>query len=405
MQKKHFFMGLSLLLITIPFFGQQTFRFKYQKGDQYRIISTINEKVYFNGEFYHDTIITNKISVKMTNVSGGRASIAGTFYLTENASYGTNIFNAVNLNYQTFFKQNQYGFCYDDGQAFMPSVRNVPLFPEQAINIGESWSNNGYEVHDFRREPYNIPTPYKFPITVNYTYLGQTQKETLLDIIQIEYKVLHNDAYSASVRSIHSIRPRRIIGESKQILLWDNNLGRPHSHTDEFKLTLQNNDGNEIEYIATGRAIVLNSPEMDYDKMEREILRNLDHSDLKDIKLEKKPLGLSLSFSDLQFYPDTAIMLPGEEQKLEKIVRILKNYPERDILVAGHTALAGNEADQNKLSLDRALAIANYFFQANVRSSDRIFVEGKGSTEPIAPNTTEEGMKKNRRVEVIILEN
>jgi outer membrane protein OmpA-like peptidoglycan-associated protein len=58
-----------------------------------------------------------------------------------------------------------------------------------------------------------------------------------------------------------------------------------------------------------------------------------------------------------------------------------------------------------KLSVDRAKAVTDYLLTQKVRTEDRIVVRGFGAERPIADNRTEEGRRKNRRVEVIILEN
>jgi outer membrane protein OmpA-like peptidoglycan-associated protein len=98
-------------------------------------------------------------------------------------------------------------------------------------------------------------------------------------------------------------------------------------------------------------------------------------------------------------------MLPGEREKLDKLKEILLRYPERDILVSGHTARAGCESGHMELSLERATVIADYLIANAVRPPDRIVVRGYGAERPIADNRTEEGRQKNRRVEITLLEN
>jgi outer membrane protein OmpA-like peptidoglycan-associated protein len=92
-------------------------------------------------------------------------------------------------------------------------------------------------------------------------------------------------------------------------------------------------------------------------------------------------------------------------QKLDRIAEILMNYPNRDILVGGHTALAGTAAGRLQLSVERAASVAEYFLSRNVRTPDRVVIRGYGAEQPIADNRTPEGMARNRRVEITILEN
>jgi outer membrane protein OmpA-like peptidoglycan-associated protein len=98
-------------------------------------------------------------------------------------------------------------------------------------------------------------------------------------------------------------------------------------------------------------------------------------------------------------------MLEGELEKLDKIAEILLRYGDRDIMVSGHTALAGTAAGRMQLSLERASVVADYLISKKVRDSSRVVVRGFGADRPVADNRTEAGMRKNRRVEITILEN
>jgi len=82
---------------------------------------------------------------------------------------------------------------------------------------------------------------------------------------------------------------------------------------------------------------------------------------------------------------------------------MLKKVKDRSFMVIGHTALAGTEEARMKLSLERAMSITGSLIDNGINAK-KLFYAGKGATEPVAPNDTEENMKKNRRVEIIILE-
>lgn len=382
---------------------EQVFRFKHTPGDQYRIISTVREDAFLNGLLSHQSSITNKVSVRINKVSQDEtASITAKFYLTENINHQKYIFNAITKNYTSHFKRNAFGFYSDDAEAFMPVVRNVPLFPERPLHIDDTWTQTGYEVHDLSGAPFFLKTPYRFPIEVHYTYLGQTRKKgPLLDIFTISYDVFYEDPAGYQTRQL---RPCRIFGRSEQTYLWDNRLGRPHSYTESFRLKLQDNSGSEAEFIGTANAVVLNSPALDRKALISEINRDLDPKTL-DFSVQNKEEGVSISLNNILFEPDSADMLPGQDAKLDQIAAVLKRHPERDILVAGHTALAGTPEAQEALSVERAVAVSRELLNRKVRTSDRIFIDGKGATEPVASNDTEAGKRQNRRVEIIILEN
>ena len=88
---------------------------------------------------------------------------------------------------------------------------------------------------------------------------------------------------------------------------------------------------------------------------------------------------------------------------MNKLLSILLKIEDRSFLIVGHTALAGTEKTRMKLSLERAKTIADFFINNGIEGN-RILFTGKGAKEPVAPNDTEENMQKNRRVEIIILE-
>jgi len=72
------------------------------------------------------------------------------------------------------------------------------------------------------------------------------------------------------------------------------------------------------------------------------------------------------------------------------------------MLATGHTDGVGSDAYNKKLSLARAEAVKTYMVSQGV-SADKIRVEGKGKSNPIASNDTEEGRAKNRRVEITLI--
>ncbi|MGD0820622.1 MAG: flagellar motor protein MotB [Desulfomonilia bacterium] len=73
------------------------------------------------------------------------------------------------------------------------------------------------------------------------------------------------------------------------------------------------------------------------------------------------------------------------------------------IAIEGHTDNLGNEGTNWKLSLQRAISIADFFVYNQGMSPEKLCVAGYGSTKPIATNETEGGRAKNRRVEIILL--
>jgi outer membrane protein OmpA-like peptidoglycan-associated protein len=144
---------------------------------------------------------------------------------------------------------------------------------------------------------------------------------------------------------------------------------------------------------------------MDKASMADEIAGAIEALGIEDASVRVAGEGVVISLEDIQFMPDSAVLLEREKEKLDRIAGILRNYPGRDILVGGHTALAGSAGGRQRLSQERAAAVADYLIEHQVRSAERIVVRGYGAERPIADNRSAEGMRRNRRVEITLLEN
>ena len=124
---------------------------------------------------------------------------------------------------------------------------------------------------------------------------------------------------------------------------------------------------------------------------------------ISDITYENTSSGIKLTIQNLQFKPNSSELLPGEEYRLNQIAEALKQSPNSMFLVEGHTASTGNISGEKKLSVERAYSIAKELIKRGI-GADKFIYKGSGSSKPIASNDTPEGMAKNRRVEITILE-
>jgi len=97
--------------------------------------------------------------------------------------------------------------------------------------------------------------------------------------------------------------------------------------------------------------------------------------------------GISMT-SELQSYLDEALAY-------------LASNPGTQLIVTGHTDNKGNASANRKLSLDRASKVRR-FLRNNGVASKQVVAEGKGDTEPLEDNATEEGRQMNRRVAITI---
>ena len=115
--------------------------------------------------------------------------------------------------------------------------------------------------------------------------------------------------------------------------------------------------------------------------------------------------GILVKFdSGILFDVDKTNLKPDAQNSLKQLAVSLQNNPETNILVVGHTDSTGTAAHNMDLSIRRANAVKLFMGQQGVNSA-RLSTQGKGETEPIAPNSTAEGLAQNRRVEIVIVAN
>lgn len=88
--------------------------------------------------------------------------------------------------------------------------------------------------------------------------------------------------------------------------------------------------------------------------------------------------------------------------QLEYVRRLMIRYENIFLEIAGHTDAVGSATRNNRLAEQRAQVVANALIRMGV-PANRLIVKGYGYTQPIAPNTTEQGRQLNRRVEFIVV--
>lgn len=126
---------------------------------------------------------------------------------------------------------------------------------------------------------------------------------------------------------------------------------------------------------------------------------------LENAEVERVGEGIKITFdSGLMFPFDQYALIEQSRTNLRELAESLKEHPDTNILIEGHTDNTGKEAYNMKLSKRRAESVKDYLTSLGV-DSNRLEVTAFGEEMPIASNDTEEGRQKNRRVEVAISAN
>lgn len=112
--------------------------------------------------------------------------------------------------------------------------------------------------------------------------------------------------------------------------------------------------------------------------------------------------NVTLVLNNIFFDFDQATLKPESFPELNRIAGLMKEKSTMEIEITGHADATGPEAYNLKLSEKRARAVVNYLAKQGVGEA-RLSVAFLGESEPIAPNTTADGRRKNRRVEFKII--
>lgn len=114
-------------------------------------------------------------------------------------------------------------------------------------------------------------------------------------------------------------------------------------------------------------------------------------------------VGKKVVTYDILFDFNKATIKPESMNEINRIKSIMDQNPNLRYEVQGHTDAVGDAASNQKLSERRAQAIVDKMVELGV-SRSRLVPVGKGESEPIANNDTEEGRTKNRRVEFVVIQ-
>jgi outer membrane protein OmpA-like peptidoglycan-associated protein len=136
------------------------------------------------------------------------------------------------------------------------------------------------------------------------------------------------------------------------------------------------------------------------DKQAEEIAKEMG-----DAEVIREGEGIVIKFKEkVLFGYDRSDLNATAKTNLDKLKNILVKYPETNITVIGHTDSKGSDSYNQTLSESRATAVTNYASQNGIDKA-RLTAIGKGESDPIATNDTEEGSASNRRVEFVITAN
>jgi outer membrane protein OmpA-like peptidoglycan-associated protein len=388
----------SMMTVLAAVIYPEVFKFKYVQGQKQRVECTIHGIQFINGVFQSEYDQVYKTISTVNRVENNIALIneENSYYV----SYAKNLINEISKTVNVSYSRDQKGAMIVKNTSIFPTLRNIPMFPDEDMKPGYKWNLSGFEAQNIFEDEYVS----LFPADVYYEYVGnETVNGRNCAKINYEFTI---DIVNNGKMNIDK-RISRVLGNSRTEMFFDNaNGGKVKENYERhyFFIITDGTNSSAAEFVDEGTRVWYPVELMQKDKLLNDLNKELKDRKLNDTTIQKDDRGIKISLENIQFQPESSILLDTEKTRLDKIAAILKKYKDKGLMIVGHTTDKGTEEGRQRLSAERAKVVTEYLLKKDAVDPSKTTYLGKGGMEPIADNTTEEGMKKNRRVEIYILE-
>ncbi|MBI2968619.1 MAG: OmpA family protein [Bacteroidetes bacterium] len=256
------------------------------------------------------------------------------------------------------------------------------------VNLGPKINSDGFD------------SDFVIPASGEYAYFASAKSgQGKSDIFRIKLPVAAkpNPVVLISGKVLNSKTKEPIMTEIKYEVLSDGSeagLARSEPVNGEYKIVLPYGKNYGYRAIAQGYYAVSENLDVTELKEYTEIERNL--------YLVPIEVNEVVRLNNIFFEFGKAVLKPESYPELDRVVKFLNDNPTLTLELSGHTDNVGSDADNLKLSQDRAQSVVNYLVEKSIKQS-RLTAKGYGETAPLATNDTDESMALNRRVEFKIL--
>lgn len=442
----------------------QSTELRYHGNGSYMLVERTDLRRYDNGRY--TGLVSREVRSFIAQSSSpeyaapGDTYYDGSFYIIEATKRNSHdVKMGINESIPSSFRITSDGelvMIEDNGY---PSFRSFPAFTKQKIRPGDKWQAKAERAVD----PLNKGIVTKMPIYVEYQYLrDDVFNGEKVFVLSAKWATRYGISY---IDFAGDAQLKSAFGSHSATMFVSAATGNALVVRDAVDETFEYADGNKISFKGTISLFTHYPPAVDRDGLIRSLARIADVKDTgvkdaaankgsesngggkkssggkskgasdgtdsavagsssagtsgtkqpgrtkskiessvsKNMTVDETPAGLRLTIKNLQFKPDSAQLLPGEEERLDQIAQVLKQAREQMFLIEGHTASVGFASGEMKLSKERAHAIAEALVQRGI-PAQKFICKGSGGTKPIADNSTPEGKALNRRVEITILE-
>lgn len=289
-----------------------------------------------------------------------------------------------------------------------PLFRSVPQFPEEPVAPGEGWQAPGVAQLYIEADQ-----AVAVPVLAEYRYEGITEYQgTRVHHVTGKYALrgplsrgeLGSHPAAELIAGLPTLSREYVLhGTHELTLLLPVAGGPPILQRTMLREQLRLPSGSIEERSGFLLTWYRSTGDFNVQDEAAQIAERIKQSGIEDVEVKAtEDNRVSLSIRNLQFVADQAVLLPGERPRLDEIAGALRSVPNRNILIVGHTADVGTQISQIELSFERAKRIVDEMVARGIEAG-RLLYDGRGGTEPVSSNETEEGRAANRRVEIEIL--
>lgn len=398
MSKIKFILILTIFIFNISY--TQTISHKFfwnlKVGERIESVKTADVEYYENGllkKTYKERNIVDLTVIAIAPKGGYRVS--GVFKIFRLYD-GNSVFH-LEEEYSSDFIIHTNGKFEVPYNYFMPNVRHIPTFPDKEISLTHSWNSEAMEIVKVNNAP-NLA----MALSADYLFANIETNENNDPLAVIQYHIMTDKDLLQAGLSRNGY-PERIYGFNYGTFLWDINKNIPVSQTERYQILF--GYGKNLSYLSLQYKMNIISTYKIYSTIteeENEINRKKLEDNLNDdVVVDTVPEGLVIRLGEILFDTDSYTLKEDAKDTVDNIINAIKQtYPDREIIVEGHTDNTGEANYNQALSEKRAKTVADYILPK--LEHDKLSYRGFGDKEPIASNDNPDGRQKNRRVDIII---
>lgn len=386
---------LLTALLVLPFLNAYAIKLEWdiEKNERIEMVKTAGIRYFVNSNLKRVYEERNIIDLTCTDKSDRLNRVNGLFSIHER-EFGEDVFK-LKEKFMVDFLIEPSGHFVVKKNDYMPNLRHIPTFPDRELSPEDTWTANGELIIDNFSKPFSLAFPVEYQLV-----RIDDDKDKKIAVINYSYTInmnLPGGNYPADF-------PVKIVAQNNGVLYWDMTSRKPKDMQDQYKIVFVFASGGgalaTAEFhmnIKTKNSLYKNYTEDEKKKEKDELKKELPEG--VDADIDKR--GIVVRMGDLLFNFDSYELRKDTEEKLRDIAEILKKkYPDREIIVEGHTDNVGQRGYNYSLSEKRAKKVSEYL--KSKLGHDKFSYKGFGQDQPLTDNSTAEGRSKNRRVEIII---